>query len=390
MSPLDVLAVLRAPLEGYPPSLNQVTLLAKAGLRVGVLDLAGDTPAAELPPFIRRWRVHRSWNSKTEPPPPFLRRWLNWLKFSRSCQSVIRDCRPRVVMAYDILASAFVKPKPARHRTIYHFHELPDPEPREGLGPRLGRARAARFSREADLVVFSDVGRAQCYMTDARLERLPEVVMNCPMRMGTVPISSLGNLLAQRGQAGWQTVYYLGSVGLDQGVLEAVQSMHLWPAQTLFILVGPCSATIKQRILELAGKAGAADRVLFVGPRPHREALALTAGADVGLALIQPNTRNWLYSAGAINKRFEYMALGLPQVTNAGPGVKEIVEANACGLCIDPKSIESIGQAVRQLLENDGQRRSFSVNARDRHLRTYNYESQFAEAAHWITSHCSA
>jgi hypothetical protein len=35
---LDVLAIIRAPLELYPPSLHQVGLLAEAGLRVAVVD----------------------------------------------------------------------------------------------------------------------------------------------------------------------------------------------------------------------------------------------------------------------------------------------------------------------------------------------------------------
>lgn len=385
---MDILAILRAPLENYPPSLNQVSLLANAGLQAGVVDLDGDAPAAELDPSIRRWRVHRAWNSKAEPLPSFVRRWANWLKFARAVHSRIQVHCPRVVLAYDILAGVFVKPRPARHRTVYHFHELPDPEAGEGLGPRLGRARAARFSREADLVVFSDAWRAQCYQQDARLVKLPTVVMNCPMRMDTVPPSPLGELLAEQGKKGWKTVCYLGSVGWDQGVLQAAASMLSWPAKSLFVLIGPCSADIKQRLHQVAAEAGTADRLVFLGCRPHREALALAAGADLGIALIQPTTRNWLYSAGAINKRFEYMALGLPQLTNAGPGVAEIVQEHGCGLCVDARSPEAIGRGVCDLLNNHDLRQRMASNSRRSHLAQFHYERQFSQVANWIAAAC--
>jgi len=381
---MDVLTILRAPLENYPPSLNQVALLAKAGLRVGVLELSGDSPVAALHPSVRRWQVHRAWNSKTEPLPSFVRRWANWLKFARAVHSRIQVYCPRVVLAYDILAGVFVKPKAVRHRTVYHFHELPDPEAGEGLGPRLGRARAARFSREADLVVFSDAWRAQCYQQDVRLVKLPTVVMNCPMRMDTVPPSPLGELLAEQGKSGWKTVCYLGSVGWDQGVLEAAASMLWWPAQSLFVLIGPCSADIKQRLHQVAAEVGTADRLLFLGCRPHREALALAAGADIGIALIQPTTRNWLYSAGAINKRFEYMALGLAQITNTGPGVADIVEKGGCGRCVDARSPEDIGRDVCALLNSHTVRQDMARNSRSLHLDQFHYERQFEPVLGWI------
>jgi len=160
--------------------------------------------------------------------------------------------------------------------------------------------------------------------------------------------------------------------------------MRFWPADVVFALVGNCSAEMRQLLLEMAAEVGVRNRVLLLGTRPQGEALALVAGGDLGLSLIQPNTQNWRYSAGAINKRFEYMALGLPQVTNDGSGVAEIIERNECGLCVDPNQPEAIGRAVRQLLDSEAQRREFSANARAVHLAQFNYEFQFAPVLDWI------
>jgi glycosyltransferase involved in cell wall biosynthesis len=369
----------------YPPTLNQANLLARRGLRVGLIDLSSDSlPDTALDSSIKHWMVHRAWNSKTEKLPARLRRFWNWLRFFQACKLAIRDCSPKVVIGYDTHGCVFVKPGRTTHRIVYHFHELPEPEPSMGSGPRHALSRVVQYSRHADLVVFSDEMRAVEYQRETCLPAVPKVVMNCPVRMDKVPASSLCQELAAQGMTGRRVVCYLGSVGVNQGLFGAARSMRHWPLDAIFVLVGAYSEEVRERILCSATEAGAAHRILFLGPRPHTESLALAAGSDVGLSLIQPNTRNLLYSAGAVNKRFEYMALGLPQVTNNGVGVKEIIEKNQCGLCVDPSSPQEIGQAVTQLLEDDARRNLLSRNARACHLQFYNYQTQFAEVASWI------
>ena len=395
-SPLDVLLVLRSCAEHYPPTANQANLLAEAGLRVGIVDLSVDGAVDALGPSIRRWRVHRMWNSKLEPPLPIGIRWTNWFRFFRACQSIIRTSRPRVVIAYDTLGSIFVKPDPRRYRSIYHFHELAGPIPGESFGPRRARLKAAQRSRCADLVVFSDAHRARIFQERTGMSALPKVVMNCPRRMEKVPSSPLRQQLARSTQhsnlnlqPSTQLVCYLGSVGADQGLVEAAASMKHWPTDARLVLVGLAADAMKERILEAAAATpGAAERVIFLGAFPHQEALALAAGADLGISVIQPNNESWLYSAGAINKRFEYMALGLSQVTNKGPGVGEIVEANQVGFCVEPRNPVAIGAAIRQLLDDAELRGRLSRSARTQRLERFNYEIQFAEVANWIASRC--
>jgi glycosyltransferase involved in cell wall biosynthesis len=385
---LDVLLVLRSCAEHYPPTVNQANLLAESGLRAGVIDLSVEGAANALSGSIRRWRVHRMWNSKLESPYPIWKRWINWLRFRRTCQSVIAQSRPRVVIAYDTLGSLFVPPNPNKYRTVYHFHELTGPHAGEGFGPRRARLKAAQSSRDADLVVFPDADRAGIFQKSAGLRTAPRVVMNCPRRMASVPCSPLRQTLAEVGASDGAAVCYLGSIGSDQGLPEAARSMSHWPVDSRFVLIGGASESMRKSILDAAASAGAAGRVVFLGLRSHAEALALAAGADVGLALIQPNNESWLYSAGAINKRFEYMALGVPQVTNNGPGVAEIIEGARCGLCVDSRDPAAIGAAVRQLLDSPLLRREMWHNARTEHLADYNYESQYYPVLEWVRQTC--
>lgn len=384
MSSLDVLLVMRACTEQYPPTLNQGNLLASYGLPVGLLDLSHSAVSSTVNPVVRRWQPDSVWNSKTEPPRSFVTRCRNFLRFQQAYRRIISEESPKAVLAYDILGAAIVPPRQRAYRTIYHFHELPEREPGMRVGTRLSLAKARRRSRDADLIVFSDANRAACYKETAQLRTQPFVVMNCPMRVDTVPVSPLRALLQERGLADRKVVCYVGSIGLDKGIIEAVSSMRHWPEQSLLVLVGACSETVKERIFGAAKEVGAAEHVIFLGQKPHPEAMALAAGSDVGLALIQPTTRNWHFSAGAINKRFEYMSVGLPQVTNSGPGVSEIVEKTGCGICVDPNSPEAIGQAVRRLLEFADLRLQMAENSRRIHLAEFHYERQFEPVLQWI------
>ena len=387
---MDALLVIRSCAEHYPPTVNQANLLAEAGLQVGVIDLPADGTPPALQAGIRRWRVHRMWNSKLERPPSRWQRWFQWLQFYRTCRSAIQTTAPKVVVAYDTLGTFFIPPAPRRYRTVYHFHELTGADPAESLGPRRARLQAAQRSKHADLVVHPDAHRARIFQQRAALPVLPKVVMNCPRRLDELPSSPLRQYLSRNLQPSPPTVCYLGSIGADQGVVEAAASMKHWPSTALFVLIGPGSDRMKQSILAAAQTAGAAGRVVFLGAFPHHEALALAAGADVGISLIQPNNESWLYSAGAINKRFEFMALGIPQVSNNSPGVSEIIEGSQAGLCVDPRNPDAIGMAIRQLLEDSALCRRFSENARKQHLERFNYEVQFAEVASWIASQCAS
>lgn len=378
---LDVLLVLRAVAEQYPPTLNQANILAAKGLKVGMIDLFPGAGGSELHPTVKRWQVHRCWNSKTDQPWSLPTRLKNAFSFRRRFKEVVKWSRPKVVIGYDISGCTYLNPSNHLYRTVFHFHELSSREKGRGWGAALSYSRSLRLSKRADLVVFSDRHRAQHFQEIAGLKNLPQVVMNCPVTQTTIPSSPLKNYVSLDGGP---VVCYLGSIGKNQGLVEAARSMQYWPANARLLLIGPYSAAMRAEIEAAASFANSQGRVIFLGPKPHKEALALVAGAALGLALIQQTTKNWLYSAGAVNKRFEYMAMGLPQVTNDSPGVAEIVAATGCGTCVDASSAKSIGLAVADLLADTEKLARFGTNARASHLAQFNYEAQFSKVAAWI------
>jgi glycosyltransferase involved in cell wall biosynthesis len=140
---------------------------------------------------------------------------------------------------------------------------------------------------------------------------------------------------------------------------------------------------------KLAQDLGVLNRVVFLGLVPYQGLWGLAVGAAVGVSLVAGDKDlNWRYSAGAINKRFEYMAVGLPQVANSGPGMEEIIEKPGCGLLVDPTSAPETGRAITRLLEDPPLRRRLAENARKAHLSEFNCERQFAPVLEKILGWC--
>jgi glycosyltransferase involved in cell wall biosynthesis len=392
---LDVLAVIRAPLELYPPSLNQVSLLAEAGLRVGVVDtFHPDVPASRFRGEHAVERIRATQHTlqfKDKQPSPAVR-LLRFIHFRRAVMLCLRRRKPCVVIAYDPMAMHAAggawrldyEPK-----FLWHFHELFS----EGNGTNWLTRKSIRYSEtsasRADLVVFPDNGRARVFSQRIPLSHPPTVVMNCPRRLSSVPEDKLRPQLRQMGFDPVRVVYFQGDVSSSRCPETMIKSMAFWPANAILVLVGPVQRDFQQTLTSLAQELGLVRRVVFLGSVPYSETWNMVAGGDVGCALVhETEDPCWIYSAGAINKRFEYMAVGLPQVANLGPGMKEIIQEPDCGMLADPTSPDEVGRALARLLEDSTLRRRMSENARKAHLLSFNYEYQFATVLNQILGWC--
>ena len=110
----------------------------------------------------------------------------------------------------------------------------------------------------------------------------------------------------------------------------------------------------------------------------------------MGISLLQASTVNWQYSAGASNKRFEYAALALPQVTNEGPGIDELFVRRGIVRAVPAREPEAIGRAIREVLLDPMAATAMGQRARALHLTEYNYERQFSAILKRLTGRIEA
>jgi len=74
------------------------------------------------------------------------------------------------------------------------------------------------------------------------------------------------------------------------------------------------------------------------------------------------------------NKLFEYMASGIPVIASNFKDWKPIVEGNNAGLCVDPKNIESISNAILYLKNNPKIAQQMGQNGRNAFEVNYNWQ----------------
>jgi glycosyltransferase involved in cell wall biosynthesis len=142
----------------------------------------------------------------------------------------------------------------------------------------------------------------------------------------------------------------------------------------------------------LAAQLGIAGRVEFLGPVPQREELlALCRQCDVGLSLMpkQSLDNNEQTMTGASNKPFDYLACGLALLVSDLPDWRVLFVDGGYALAVDPADPHSIATAVRWLLEHPAESRAMGERGRQRILREWNYEEQFAPVLPRLTEKSS-
>ncbi len=111
---------------------------------------------------------------------------------------------------------------------------------------------------------------------------------------------------------------------------------------------------------KLAKDKGIENIVYFFGKIEQSELLNYTAGADIGLALIENISLSYYYALP--NKLFEYIYCGVPVIVSNLPQMKKIVENYKVGVCVDTENIDEIVSNLRNVLLDKDLRNELKQN----------------------------
>jgi glycosyltransferase involved in cell wall biosynthesis len=246
-----------------------------------------------------------------------------------------------------------------------------------------------RFTRYADKIVFPDVNRARLFYCQAKLTELPIVAANAPLRINQLPSNRLRDILAEKGIAlDTKVILYQGAINDDHSILEVIKSMALWSKYAALVLLGYVSKDFLKDVYNITDSLKLDNRVIYLAPVPYSELFSYTAGAHLGLALYKPTTANQKFNAGASNKIFEYLSLGIPVVTTDSPYFKQVIDSSVAYFA-KPGSVEDIARAINLALSNEEEYRQKSLVARQLHLAKFNYEVQFKPVLQYIRDICA-
>lgn len=140
------------------------------------------------------------------------------------------------------------------------------------------------------------------------------------------------------------TVVYAGAHGPANGLdlaLDAALELRDLPVEIVLVGDGISREELRARAL-----AEGIDNVRFLEPVTKSEMPELLAGADIGLHCLA-DVPLFRYGVSP-NKIFDYMAAGLPVLTNTPGEVTELVDGADAGVAVEPTRIAS---GIRRMVE---------------------------------------
>jgi len=161
---------------------------------------------------------------------------------------------------------------------------------------------------------------------------------------------------------------YVGSITVARGIREMVEMMD--GASFRLLLGGPFSPP--SLLQEMKTRPGW-KQVDYFGPVSRNQVLEILRRSSVGLMTMQ-NQPN--YTEGLPVKMFEYMAAGIPVVTNDVPLWKRIIETNRCGVAVDTADTTAFRMVVEQLLGDPGRCKTWGANGRRAVEEQFNWSGE--------------
>lgn len=140
---------------------------------------------------------------------------------------------------------------------------------------------------------------------------------------------------------------YQGVLLEGRGVPIIINALKELP-KTYLIILG--DGEQKNNFRKLAEDLNVEKRVIFAGVYDQKELINYTAGADIGLALIENISISYYHALP--NKLFEYIMAGLPVIVSNLPQMKKIVEDYKVGEVVDIEKGESIVSIIQKWYEN--------------------------------------
>jgi glycosyltransferase involved in cell wall biosynthesis len=147
--------------------------------------------------------------------------------------------------------------------------------------------------------------------------------------------------------------------GLDAVLDVASELLRRGRGDIKFLLVGDGK---KKSKLQQRAAAEAITSVIFHKHVPKDRIAGLLASADVGLQILA-NVPAFYYGTSP-NKFFDYLAAGLPVVTNYPGWVAELVSKHECGKAVPANNAGAFADALEWLADNRGHTEQMGCRAR--------------------------
>ena len=145
-------------------------------------------------------------------------------------------------------------------------------------------------------------------------------------------------------------ILYVGHMARAKGVYELVEACSKIPDIELRI-VGKCVTSISQDLISIASSSDNPSFLTIVGEVSQEQVIEEFLTADL---FVFPS-----YSEGFPNVILEAMACGCPIIASNVGAIPEMldIDGEACGICVPPKSVQDVYDAVKTMIDDTTMKR---------------------------------
>lgn len=241
--------------------------------------------------------------------------------------------------------------------------------------PHGDGAGADGAARRALAALWGRLERQACRRLDGVIAASPSARdAFLPINRATVSVGDFP--LADAGGTGlaWADrpvrVCHEGALSVLRGIVELVRACELLQSQVRLSLAGDfAEAALAARMLARPGWR----RIDALGRLGRPGIGALRASSRAGL--ITPHANPAMLGAPPA-LLFDYMAAGIPVIASDFPLWRGVVDAHACGLCVDPRDPPAIAAAIDYLASHPDIARRMGENGRRAVRARYNWQHE--------------
>lgn len=199
------------------------------------------------------------------------------------------------------------------------------------------------------------------------------VLRNCPS-LSHIPLNQTNEITRQSIglSESAHVLVYQGDINPGRGLFQLLEVMKQLPSHFHLLLLG--DGMLLQELKEFV-TVNEMSNVSFLGRVPYTELLAYSCLADLGISFIEPINASKRYSLP--NKLFEYMAVGLPIVSNDLPEPRALFEQYNCGVTVDLQNLSAVRDKIVALLSDTALMAELSQNGVEAIQQRLNWEKEF-------------
>ena len=156
-------------------------------------------------------------------------------------------------------------------------------------------------------------------------------------------------------------ICYIGTMGNAHGLetlIAAAEVLQTSLPKATFLLIG--EGAEKQRIVELAA-ARSLNNIQFLGEQPRERIPAYVSAADLCLVMLRKSD---LFKTVIPTKLLEYMACERSVIVAVDGQARQIVEAAAAGVFVEPEDSQALVKAILDLARDPDRRRQMGTSGR--------------------------